>query len=193
MDINKRIADLKPFFAAFNVAAEDDVSYIVIKVPSHWVIEPLIQSFKDEYHVEPVVRTEGIYLFTEIKNGVEPLFDCADMVISYNKNIETRKTLLKEKIEELTHLFATEPLEKLETIAFTMDETPEDAAEVKTADKPTRRNKKAAKANEQITEAAHKAETEDKETQQKETTVEKNENRVEDNSLMALARNLTGE
>ena len=110
MDINKRIENIKPFFISFNVIAEDDASYVLIRVPNGWTIQPITATFHDKYNVETVIKDEGIYFFTEIKNGVEPLFDCADELISYNKNIEARKALLRNKIDELTHIFATASL-----------------------------------------------------------------------------------
>lgn len=193
MDINKRIADLKPFFVAFNVAAEDDASYIVIKVPSHWTVEPLISTFRSEYQVETVVRSEGVYFFTEIKNGVEPLFDCADTIISYNKNLEARKTLLKEKIDELTSIFATEPLEKLETLTFKMENEADSAKSEKPADKLSKRGKKAAKTPEQAIEDTLKSTVAEKIEPKEESKAEEVEEENDDNSLMALAKGLTGE
>ena len=188
MDINKRIENIKPFFVSFNVIAEDDASYVLIRVPNGWTIQPITATFHDKYNVETVIKDEGIYFFTEIKNGVEPLFDCADELISYNKNIEARKALLRNKIDELTHIFATASLEDLETLQFVMES-------VKAEEKPTKtakRGKKAAKTPEQALEDTLKEVAVEEKPEPKPKAQPKEENN-DDNSLMALAKGLTGE
>lgn len=192
MDISERIENLKPYFVGFNVMAQDDASYVLMRFPGNWAL-PDENTIKDVYLTEIAPRQEGVYFLTELKNGTEKLFDCVEFVIKYNKNIEERKYLLQAKIKELTKLFASEDLEALKTLTFAMEPVSKDADETTKKPKIGKPKKAPAKTKEQeveeiLSEAAS-------ETISEEVPVEKKNEEPEgdDNGLMALAKGLTGE
>ena len=187
MDISQRIEKIKQYFVSFNVIAEDDASYVLIRVPNNWTI-PEAKTLRDAYSVEIVPKEEGIYFLTEMKNGTDGLFDCVESVIKYNKNIEERKYLLTQKIQELSSLFATKELSALKTLRFVMDDDEQtDGVQEK---KSKGRQKKSAQPQkvEKIEESEPQSAREDAGAEP-----EKVESDSEDSGLMALAKNLTGD
>ena len=50
------------------------------------------------------------------------MFDLIDNTIEMNVSAEAKLELLNEKFDELKHLFATEQLEKLQTLTFVFNE-----------------------------------------------------------------------
>jgi hypothetical protein len=60
----------------------------------------------------------GVFYFTKVENGVNPVFDCIDETIRYNEDIARKIELLKQKVEELKKLFETESYEYLSHIQF---------------------------------------------------------------------------
>lgn len=196
MEINERIENLKPYFQSFNVIAEDDASYVLMRFPGNWLM-PDEKMLKEVYLVEIASRPEGIYFFTEIKNGMDKLFGCAEFVVQYNKNIEERKYLLKERMNELTKIFASEKLERLKTLRFEMDdieeveesEEEEEVAEEVKKPKEEKKGKKTPKKTkeEEVEEILSKSITENAKESEPETTDDG------DSGLMAFAKGLTGE
>ena len=194
MDISERIKNLKPYFVSFNVMAEDDASYVLMRFPDNWVL-PDAKMLRDVYLTEIAQREAGIFFLTEIANGTEKLFDCVEFVVKYNKNIEERKYLLSAKIKELTKLFASAELEQLKSLKFVMDEVPQDQTEPK---KTKGKGKKAeSKTSEQkvediLAEVAEKSGS--VETQEDNKIEEKVQDADTDESgLMSLVKGLTGE
>jgi len=121
MNLNERIANVKPYFLLFNVSAEEDAIYAVAKFPENWTI-PDRGALKSTYKVEIAPMNNGICFATETKNGPECVFDALDYVIKFNKCVEERVELLRAKVAELKDLFAKEDLEKLKTLTFIFEE-----------------------------------------------------------------------
>lgn len=195
MEINERIENLKPYFLSFNVIAEDDASYVLMRFPGNWIM-PDEKMLKEVYLVEIATRPEGIYFFTEIKNGMDKLFGCAEFVVQYNKNIEERKYLLKERMSELTKIFASEKLERLKTLRFEMDdiEEEEEVEEEEVVEEEEKKPKttpkkqpREGKKKSKVEEILAKSITEDV---KEEAPVSEDDG---DSGLMALAKGLTGE
>ena len=163
MNINDRIEKIKPYFMVFNISAEEDAAYVVVKFPSTWTV-PDTKALLETYKVQTAPMENGMCFATEIKNGAECVFDAIDYIVEFNKRIEERRGLLQEKLEEFKKLFATESLDRLKTLKFVFDDTKKVKRTTKKADKP---------AVVEPTEA--KEETEG----------------ADDNSLMSFAKNIT--
>lgn len=176
MTINERIERIKPYFIGLNIA--ENIAYIVVKFPNTWRI-PQSEFLRDEYKVSvgKVERGGNVYA-TEMVNGMDIVFDAIEYSISFNVEAEERATILKEKMKELSEIFAKEDVNKLRTLTFTFG-------------KKTRNNKK----------------TEEKEASQTTETVPVEENIVEetaapvevktvkendDNDLMSFAKDMIG-
>lgn len=174
MKLDERIENIKPYFVTFNVSAEDDAIYVVIKVPSNWTA-PDAEALKNSYSVQIVPMQGGLCFATEIKNGAEAVFDAVDYVIKFNKGVEERKELLTQKLTELKKLFVSEDLEKLKTLKFVFESEQEEP-------KKKKGTKKAV-----IEEApASTVTAEEPEDQSNSITAEE----CDDTPLMAMAKNL---
>lgn len=120
-DINSRINELRSYFVSFNIA--EGTIYALVRFPEKWTVPQDIAELKVKTTYDN--QTKGHYFFTEFSNGTDTVFDGIEYVIVLNKTIEERSALLRQKANELTELFASEPIERLRTLKFTFDdETP---------------------------------------------------------------------
>lgn len=184
MTIGDRINRLSPYFVSFNLVQEEGALYVLMKLPSTWTI-PNENALLKNYKTQVASSPEGVYFLTEIDNGADVVFDCAEYVVDFNRNIEQRKTLLEAKIDELTRIFATESFEKLKTLTFTF------APEKKSATPNPKKDKKVKKEKEE-----EKVEEEPIEKKVEKAISPKNNEKAvnsDDNDLMALAKELTGD
>ena len=176
MNLNERIESVKPYFVLFNISAEEDAIYAVVRFPQTWTI-PDRAALKKTYNVELASMNNGICFATETKNGAECVFDALDYVIKFNKCVEERKELLISKVNELKNLFATEDLEKLKTLTFVFEKP-----------KKAKQGKKAAIETVQSDTEVDTQEESEQEVDNNEPTVLEN---AEDTALMAFAKNMT--
>ena len=139
MNINERIEKIRPYFVVFNISAEEDAAYVVVKFPPSWSI-PDTNALLETYKVQTAPMENGMCFATEIKNGAECVFDAIDYIVEFNKRIEERRGLLQEKLEEFKKLFATEPLDRLKTLKFVFDE-PKKKKSAKKSEKPVETEK----------------------------------------------------
>lgn len=114
MNIKDRIEKLKGVFVSFNIT--EGFTYALTKIPSKWVIPDTIEQFQVSTTYDK--STGGYYFVTKVDDGVENVFDAIDYVVKLNKSIEEKKQLLQEKANELSELFASEPIERLRTLEF---------------------------------------------------------------------------
>lgn len=119
MELKDRIEKIKPYLVTFNIIAGEGAAYAVVKFPNRWTISDQ-QVLKETYKVEIATQPEGVYFISEIKNGTDCIFDAIEFVICLNKSVEERESLLKEKVTELTELFATESLDSLKKLKFVL-------------------------------------------------------------------------
>ena len=173
MKLDERIEKIKPYFALFNVSAEDGAAYVVVKFPQTWAL-PDGKGLQEAYNVQVAPMQNGLCFVTELSNGAECIFDALDYVIEFNKRAEERKTLLLEKAEELKKIFASEPIDKLRTLKFVFESEKE-------GEKPATKKGSKGKKN---TETVKEPEVTEKATE------DDNEPKT---SLMALAEKVAGE
>jgi len=114
MDIQDKLIELSQYGVNFNVANGKFV--IKIKYNDKWtVIQPEktdIEFYRDE-------NDDTVYYYVApISVAIENIFSAIDETIEYNRELELKIVLFKEKMNELQELFAKEPLEVLNTLEF---------------------------------------------------------------------------
>lgn len=177
MNLDERIANVKPYFLLFNVNADEDATFVVAKFPENWSI-PNAKGLFETYKVQVGPMENGVCFATEIKNGIDCVFDALEYVIEFNKRMEERRALINEKLEELKKLFSTEPLDRLKTLTFVFDEPKK---------KRGKTIKKTESQQEDTAESVPEQEVE-KSEENKEPTEQNN-----DSEFMEFAKNIAGE
>ena len=175
MNLNERIANVKPYFLLFNISAEEDAIYAVAKFPDNWTV-PDRSALKSTYKVEIAPMNNGICFATETKNGAECVFDALDYVIKFNRSVEERIELLRAKITELKDIFSKEDIEKLKTLTFVFDEP--------------KKRKGSKKASQETVQSSEEQVKEENVPQQETENIKKAEEPSDDSSLMAFAKNI---
>lgn len=118
MELKDRIESIKQYFVTCNIG--EGAVCVVVKFPKGWVI-PETNVLMETYKTVAQPKN-GVYFFmTEIVNGEGTVFSAIENVIQSNKELESKRELLKAKAQELTELFTNEPLDKLKTLTFVFD------------------------------------------------------------------------
>lgn len=176
MSLQDRINNVKPYFISFKVEAQDSAAYAVVKFPQSWTV-PDTEKLKENFKVQIGNLNGGCLCFvTEMANSTDCIFDALDYVIDFNRKVEERKGLLLEKVNELKDLFATETLDRLKTLKFVFE-----------SPKKQMKRTQPKKDTEVKTEQAEAPAVEEPKVE--ENAVEPQE---KDNSLMSLAKTITG-
>lgn len=125
--MQERINKISEYFKVFNIS--DNIAYISINFPSKWQV-PDTKILEDSFKVKIAPDDGGIvYFFTDVSNGIDNLFDSVEFTITYNRDLETKMQLLKEKVTLLKELFAIHSLEELSTLEIKL--TPKKAKKTK--------------------------------------------------------------
>jgi hypothetical protein len=136
------IAELRPYFFSLR-EIKNNVS-LDIRLPIAWKIEhveKVISQYKSmSYQVQD--KTDKNILISLINEATQEGYDmaraCALEIITYNKELEEKERLFKEKqkqlqeeyqnkIKELQYKFENEPLDKLKAIKLERDNGKEDS------------------------------------------------------------------
>lgn len=116
MEINKRIGKIKKYFKELSVY--DELNVVFMTFPTKWLDNDYTELSKKNNVV--IQQKDGdLLFFNDMNVGLDPIFDVIDYIIEFNNQLEMKSTLFKSKIEELKNIFATESLDKLETLTFT--------------------------------------------------------------------------
>lgn len=116
MEFTQRIKKVQKYFEQFNIVK--DLAYVIMSFPKKWM----------EYDYKSIGNKNGVVIenrdgktlfFTDANEDLGKLFDTIDEIILFNEQEELKTELLKKKAQELSAIFATEPIEKLETLTFT--------------------------------------------------------------------------
>lgn len=199
-DINSRINELRNYFVSFNIA--EGTIYALVRFPEKWTVPQYIAELKVKTAYDN--QAKGYYFFTELPNGTDTVFDGIEYVIVLNKTIAERSALLRQKANELTELFASEPIERLRMLKFTFDDEkpvrkpknkPESEKSVSLKkNKRGRKSKKAETAeNEEKTEEVAILEPEIKEEVEINNRPAEETINVEGSSLLNFAESMTDE
>ena len=173
MELQERINKVKPYFILFNIA--ENVAYSLIKTPNGWTVPSDLTKIHGVQYKKDTETANGIYFFadlTENTGGIEAIFNAIDYTIEFNLTIEERAAIFREKAEILKNLVYTEPIDKLKALEFTFKKMPKSKK-----GKPNPKKKEMA-VNETVVE-------------EKPEMVNENNNSVD--SMMELAKEITGE
>lgn len=87
--------------------------FISLTFKKEWIL------VKSEYEDVKIVQQDGItYFIAPLSFNLNTLYDVIDGIIEYNKEIEMKCELIREKIRELQELFAAESYERLQGLQF---------------------------------------------------------------------------
>lgn len=117
MDIKERIEKLGSYFSSMNVAAENNIIYVLVAFPKGWGVSEVTEH---NFSVK-AVRDEipgYFYFFADMSVGFAKIFDAIEYNIRFNEEAQAKVTLLKAKIEELKNIFETEDINTLNTLEF---------------------------------------------------------------------------
>lgn len=120
MNIDDRIKKIGDMFLGFNIDVSQNAAYAVIRFPSKEWNLPDKNTLKNTYNIEVAVQDGNVFFVTEIENGVECLFDAIDYTIEFNNEAIERMNIFYEKLDEFKKLFATEKIENLKKLEFTI-------------------------------------------------------------------------
>lgn len=114
MDLQEKLIELSEYGVSFNVASGNFV--IKIKYNSNWtIIQPdgnEIAFYRDE-------NDDSVYYYVaSVTTSIDKIFFAIDETIEYNRELELKVELFKEKMSELQEIFAQEPLDVLRTLEF---------------------------------------------------------------------------
>ena len=114
MDLQEKLIELSEYNVSFNVANGNFV--IRIKYNDKWtIIKPDnndIAFYRDE-------NDDSVYYYVApITISIDKLFLAIDETIEYNRELELKVELFKNKMAELQEIFAQESLDVLNTLEF---------------------------------------------------------------------------
>jgi len=117
--------ELKDIFQ-FLMSVRKLKTYLTIDVefPDHWKIPK--KYVQEDKVVENERVNEGLRFFSFVcefnEQSLETTVDSIKKIISFNKEIEMKEKLLKQKIDELKRIFQSEKLESLQGLKFDLIE-----------------------------------------------------------------------
>lgn len=122
------IIKIRPYF--FSVREIEKNVSLDIKVPTTWKFETIITQYDHLKH--KIQDKNDKFLLVSIIceatfEGYVSVFDCANQIITINKEFEEKQLLLKTKMRDLELLFQEETLNKLKNIKFILDERQENS------------------------------------------------------------------
>lgn len=191
--MQKRIENVKEYFVAFNIA--ENTAYAQLRFPSKWDV-PSNEILEENFNTRSAIESDGsVYFFSDMSNGIMNVFDAVDFTIEYNKDLEEKSELFREKIEELKQIFATKTLEELRNLTISVKEVT--TLPWKKSEKGDKKERKRGKDKPQIKEDEKVVNNEvgEKEVAEKNECEEIPSNEVrnvpeEENSLLAYAQGI---
>jgi hypothetical protein len=122
------IIKIRPYF--FSVREIEKNVSLDVKVPTTWKFETIITQYGHLKH--KIQDKNDKFLLVSIIceatfEGYASVFECANQIITINKEFEEKQLLLKTKMRDLELLFQEETLNKLKNIKFILDERQENS------------------------------------------------------------------
>lgn len=133
MKLEEKIASLSEYGLGFRTYENNYIIFITYK--EDWaVIQP---SDEDIKFMKDDKNPNTYYYVTKIgdMSKFQGIFDTIDETIMYNKEIEDKNTLFKQKTEELFQLFLDKPISELRTLEFTFPRQKKTSKKQKTTKK----------------------------------------------------------
>ena len=141
MKLEEKLIELSEYGISFRTYKNNFI--ITLTYNDGWtVIKPSDEQIK---FMKDKEKVNTYYYATEVSNDMthlEAIFNTIGETISYNKEIEAKTALLKEKIDELSKLFVDTPITDLQRLEFVIPPQKKNASAKKTAQKKSTPAKK---------------------------------------------------
>ena len=162
MKLQDRLIQLAEYGIGFNV---NDGNFLVnITYKDGWsVIKPSDETI---LFIADQKRPNTYYYSAPITTDITCIFDAINDTVTYNKDIEEKVRIFKERVEELQELFAELPLSSVKKLVFTVPD--EQAVDKKQPKRKTSAKKQTRKTKEKTSKKADTGTSTETETTQTE-------------------------
>ena len=113
MTLNEQLIRLSSYKINFNIY--EGTVIISLEYPKDWTILEINSS-----DIQTTSENGGQFYWVPLQMDVEKVFELIDETIEYNKDIEAKSELFKQKIDEMRKIFLEEDLQTLRTMEFKM-------------------------------------------------------------------------
>lgn len=113
MTLNEQLIRLSSYKINFNIY--EGTVIISLEYPKDWTILEINSS-----DIQTTSENGRQFYWVPLQMDVEKVFELIDETIEYNKDIEAKSELFKQKIDEMRKIFLEEDLQMLRTMEFKM-------------------------------------------------------------------------
>lgn len=111
MTLNEQLIRLSSYKINFNIY--EGTVIISLEYPKDWTI---LEIKSDD--IQTTSENGRQFYWIPLQTDIEKVFELIDETIEYNKDIEAKSELFKQKIDEMRQLFLEEDLQTLKTMEF---------------------------------------------------------------------------
>lgn len=113
MTLNEQLIRLSSYKINFNIY--EGTIIISLEYPKDWTVLEINSS-----DIQTTSENGRQFYWVPLQMDVEKVFELIDETIEYNKDIEAKSELFKQKIDEMRKIFLEEDLQTLRTMEFKM-------------------------------------------------------------------------
>ena len=113
MTLNEQLIRLSSYKINFNIY--EGTVIISLEYPKDWTVLEINSS-----DIQTTSENGRQFYWVPLQTDVEKVFELIDETIEYNKDIEAKSELFKQKIDEMRKIFLEEDLQTLRTMEFKM-------------------------------------------------------------------------
>lgn len=113
MTLNEQLIRLSSYKINFNIY--EGTVIISLEYPKDWTVLEINSS-----DIQTTSENGRQFYWVPLQIDVEKVFELIDETIEYNKDIEAKSELFKQKIDEMRKIFLEEDLQTLRTMEFKM-------------------------------------------------------------------------
>ena len=119
LQLQNKLLEYSLYNVGFNIYDGQMVVHIIY--PSSWTIiepgNPAVTFARD------TKNPQLYYYIASVTVNIEEIFNSIENTVNFNKELEEKEQLLKQKVNELQELFVMEPIERLKTLQFVIPDT----------------------------------------------------------------------
>ena len=113
MSLNEQLIRLSSYKINFNIY--EGTVIISLEYPKDWTVLQV-----NSNDIQTTSENGRQFYWVPLQTDVEKVFELIDETIEYNKDIEAKSELFKQKIDEMRKIFLEEDLQTLRTMEFKM-------------------------------------------------------------------------
>lgn len=113
MTLNEQLIRLSSYKINFNIY--EGTVIISLEYPKDWTVLQV-----NSNDIQTTSENGRQFYWVPLQTDVEKVFELIDETIEYNKDIEAKSELFKQKIDEMRKIFLEEDLHTLKTMVFKM-------------------------------------------------------------------------